>query len=55
MKIEVDQLDLDELRELGVKSWPVMEYEEEKFEEKNILKDEVIFNLSKFEQLLLFH
>jgi len=32
MKIEVDQLDLDELRELGVKSWPVMEYEEEKFE-----------------------
>ncbi|GAB1451987.1 hypothetical protein MASR2M47_20430 [Draconibacterium sp.] len=32
MKIEVDQLDLDELKELGVKSWPIMEYDEEKFE-----------------------
>jgi uncharacterized cupin superfamily protein len=32
MKIEVDQLDLDDLKELGVKSWPVMEYDEEKFE-----------------------
>ena len=32
MKIEVDQLDLDELKELGIKSWPTMEYDEEKLE-----------------------
>jgi uncharacterized cupin superfamily protein len=32
MKIEVDRLDLDELKELGVESWPVWEHEEEKFE-----------------------
>ena len=32
MKIEVDQLDNDELKELGVESWPVWEHEEEKFE-----------------------
>ncbi len=32
MKIEVDQLDLEDIKELGVKSWPTMEYDEEKFE-----------------------
>ncbi len=32
MKIEVDQLDLDELKEIGVKSWPIMEFDEEKIE-----------------------
>jgi hypothetical protein len=32
MKIEVDRLDLDELRELGVETWPVWEHDTEKFE-----------------------
>jgi hypothetical protein len=32
MKIEVDRLDLDELKELGVETWPVWEHDTEKFE-----------------------
>lgn len=32
MKIEVDRLDLEELKELGVEQWPVWEHEEEKIE-----------------------
>jgi uncharacterized cupin superfamily protein len=32
MKIDVDQLDLEELKELGVEKWPIAVHDEEKFE-----------------------
>ncbi len=32
MKIEVDRPDNDELKEMGVETWPVWEHGEEKFE-----------------------
>ncbi len=32
MRVEVEQLDLDELEELGVYSWPVWKHEEDKFD-----------------------
>ncbi len=32
MKIEVEQLENEELEELGVENWPVWEHDEDKFE-----------------------
>ena len=32
MRVEIDQLEQEELEELDVFSWPIQEYDEEKFE-----------------------
>lgn len=32
MKIDIDRLDTEEIDDLGIEEWPVMEYDEEKLE-----------------------
>ncbi len=59
MKITVDQLEQDELEEMGVFSWPVWEHDEEKFEwyydkaEKCYIKSGEATITSEFESITI--